>query len=70
MSSEREQASKEFGIKLAKALIEHARVQAPAHQLDPRATILGASDYLAKHTEFWRSSPLDVGEVAPERRSN
>jgi hypothetical protein len=70
MSSQQQQASKEFGIKLAKALIEHARAQAPEHELDPRAIVLGASDYLAKHTELWRSSPLDVRDVAPERRSN
>lgn len=70
MSGQQAQASKEFGVKLAKALIEHAWAQAPEHHLDPRATILGASDYLAKHTQFWRSSPLDPTDVAPERRSN
>jgi hypothetical protein len=70
MGDRQAQASQKYGIEPAKALVEHAPAQAPEHRLDARETILGASGHLAKHTELRRRSPLDVTEVAPERRSN
>jgi hypothetical protein len=70
MDGAKRQASKEYGIRLAKALVLHARTEGPGEDVDPQTAILGATDYLAKYTKPWRQSPLDMSRTEPEDRTN
>jgi hypothetical protein len=67
---EKRQAAVEFGIRLAKALMLHARSEAPKEGLSSQAVINAASDYLAKVTEHARESPLDPSLTDPQDRQN
>jgi hypothetical protein len=66
----REQASREFGIKFAKALREKAHEAGKQHDLDPRYIMLGAADYLRKDAEFKIDPPIDTSRADPEERDN
>jgi len=65
-----EQAAIEYGVRLAKALVQHARTAGAENGLDAQAVINGASDYLARYTATSRHSPLDPTDVDAERRDN
>jgi hypothetical protein len=67
---ERQQRSKEFGIKLAKALSDRASETRREHDLDPRYVMLGAAEYLRKAAEFQIDPPLDPGRTDPHDRRN
>jgi hypothetical protein len=67
---ERQQRSKAFGIKLAKALRERAIEARREHALDDRYVLLGAADYLRDAAEFQLSPPIDEANVDPDERLN
>jgi hypothetical protein len=66
----KQQDSKEFGIKLAKALRQRATEAASEHELDPRFVMLGAAEYLRKTAEFQLDSPIDPSQTDFGDRSN
>lgn len=69
----KKQESREFGIKFAKALQDHAVQAATEHHLDERYICLGAAEYLRKGAEF-RLKPtpnlIDPSRTATEGREN
>ena len=67
MGRNKEQASREFGIKFAKALRDKAGEAAAEHDLDARYIMLGAAEYLRKGAE---ALPLDPSRTNPEEREN
>jgi hypothetical protein len=67
---ERQQRSREFGIKLAKGLRDRATEARREHDLDPRYVMLGAGDYLRQAAEAQINSPLDGTRVDPDERAN
>lgn len=67
---ERQQRSKEFGIKLAKLLRRRATEAKAEANLDPRYVMLGAAEYLRKQAEFQIDPPIDTARVEPEDRRN
>ena len=70
MGRNKEQASREFGIKFAKALREKASEAAAEHDLDARYIVLGAAEYLRKDAEFRLDPPLDTSRTNPREREN
>ena len=64
------QDSKEFGIKLAKAVRERATEAANEHDLDARYVMLGAAEYLRKTAEAQLDPPIDLSQTDPGRRKN
>lgn len=71
MDGRSRQQSRELGIKLAKGLMEYAEDQARENpEVAQREIVLGAYEYLAKRTEFWRHSPLDESQTEPDERAN
>jgi hypothetical protein len=67
------QASREFGIKFARALRDHAREAAAEHDLDDRYICLGAAEYLRQDAESrLRPQPdqIDPSRTTPEEREN
>jgi len=67
---ERQQRSREFGIKLAKALRQRAVDARHEHDLDPRYVMLGAGDYLHDTADFQLDPPLDDAHANPDKRAN
>ncbi len=67
---ERQQRSREFGIKLAKVLRHRAQETREEFGLDPRYVILGAAEYLRETAEFQIDPPLDHSAVEPDDRLN
>lgn len=65
---ERQQRSKEFGVKLAKALRQRAAETRSDGDLDPRYVVLGAAEYLRDAAEFQINPPVDGSRVDPEER--
>ena len=67
---DREQRSKELGVKLAKALIEHANTVQGEVNVDTRYVMLGAAEYLHKASEVSLNPPLDPRRTAHDERQN
>lgn len=65
-----QQASREFGIKLAKALRQRAGEAAKENGLDSRFVMLGAADYLKETAEFQLDPPIDPSQADFRDRSN
>lgn len=68
--AEKEQRSREFGIKFAKALRDKAGEAAAEHDLDARYIVLGAAEYLSKDAEFRIDPRLDPSRTGPAEREN
>jgi hypothetical protein len=68
--NDKEQQSREFGVKLAKALEQRAREAAAEADLDHRYVILGAADHLHSEASFRLDPPIDSARVDAEERSN
>ena len=70
--SERKQRedSKEFGIKLAKAVRERATEAANEHDLDARYVMLGAAKYLSETAEAQLDPPIDLSKTDLDHRKN
>jgi hypothetical protein len=66
---ERQQRSREFGIKLAKVLRQRA-VEARHEELDARYVMLGAAEYLRDAADFQINPPIDAARVDPDERLN
>lgn len=65
-----EQRSREFGIKLAKALRQRALEAAKEHDLDARYVALGAAEYLRKRAESELKPSIDTSRTDPAEREN
>jgi hypothetical protein len=70
MGRNKQQESREFGIKFAKALRVSAREAADAHDLDDRYIVLGAAEYLRKDAEFRLDLPLNPARTRDDEREN
>jgi len=68
--AERKQRSREFGIKLAKALGQRANEARRDHDLDVGYVMLGAAEYLRKAADSRTNAPIDDANVAPDDRVN
>jgi hypothetical protein len=68
--AEKEQRSRELGIKFAKALRDRAREAAATHDLDARYVMLGAAEYLRKDAEFRLHPPLNPARTRDDEREN
>ena len=69
----KKQESREFGIKFAKALQDHAVKAAAEHHLDERYICLGAAEYLREGAESRlkpKPSLIDPSNTAPDEREN
>jgi hypothetical protein len=66
---ERQQRSREFGIKLAKVLRQRA-VEARHEGLDARYVMVGAADYLRDAADVQIDAPIDDARVDPGERLN
>jgi hypothetical protein len=62
--------SREFGIKLAKALRTWAAEARHDHDLDARYVILDAAEYLRDAADFQINPTLDDTNVDPDQRVN
>jgi hypothetical protein len=76
MEGAKRQASIEFGVRLATALMAHARAEGPKEGADPQTAILGATDYLNRYTgrgasrrSILRPSIPTIGRTRPRRAS-
>jgi hypothetical protein len=61
---QRQQLSKEFGIKLAQALKQRAAAAAPTNDLDARFVLIGAAEYLKKMADGSAEDLLDPGDLS------
>ena len=68
--AEKEQRSREFGIRLAKVLRDRAAEAAVEHDLDVRYVVLGAGEYLRRDAKFRLDPPLDSSRTNLEERGN
>lgn len=59
----RQQVSKEFGIKLAKALRQRTAEVAPTNGLDARFVLIGAAEYLRKMADASAEELLDPSDL-------
>ncbi len=66
--TQRQQLSKEFGIKLAKALRQRTAEVAPTNDLDARFVLIGAAEYLRKMADASAEELFDPSD--PEGRDN
>jgi len=66
---ERQQRSREFGIKLAKVLRQRAG-EAAQEDLDARYVMLGPAEYLRDAAHFQINPPIDDARIDPDERSN
>ena len=69
--AQREQRSREFGIKFAKALRDKAREAAAEHDLDARYIMLGAAEYLREDAELRIAPPpLNLERTRDDERES
>jgi hypothetical protein len=66
---QRQQRSREFGIKLAKVLRQRA-AEARHEDLDARYVMLGAAEYLRDAADVQINPPIDDAHVDPDERLN
>lgn len=66
----RQQASREFGVKLARAVGMRAADAAKHDDLDARFVMLGAAEYLKEKAELQLDPPLDSTQTGAAKRRN
>jgi hypothetical protein len=62
--------SREFGVKLARALRQRAIEAASEHVVDARYVMLGAAEYLRETAERQLNPELDDSRTAADEREN